>query len=109
MTASSGSFTYGGTPPTITPTVTGLQNGETVSVLGNALDVLDHGDLLQSGRYLLRAAARAPVTRTTRSPTSGTRSRSCPAPLTVAASSGSMTYGGTAPTIAPTYAGFVER
>ena len=107
VTASSGTFAYGGTPPTITPSVTGLQNGETASVLGNNLA--------------------CSTTATSSSPV-GTYSTSCsgasdpnygisyvgstvevvPVPLAVAASSGSMTYGGTVSTITPSYSGFVN-
>ena len=37
ITASSGTMTYGGAVPAITPIVSGLQNGENVSVLGAGL------------------------------------------------------------------------
>jgi alpha-tubulin suppressor-like RCC1 family protein len=107
VTASSGSFAYGAQPPSITPTVSGLQNGEDPSVLGGALT--------------------CSTTATSSSPV-GTYPSSCSgasdanyaisyvdntvqvvaAPLTVAASSGSMTYGGAVPAIDPTYSGFVD-
>jgi alpha-tubulin suppressor-like RCC1 family protein len=107
VTASSGSFSYGSTPPVITPTVSGLVNGETASDLGVGL------------ACTTSALATTPV---------GAYSSTCSgavdnnyqisyvdgvvqevaAPLVVAASSGTMNYGSTPPTITPTYAGFVN-
>ncbi|HTZ10365.1 MAG TPA: MBG domain-containing protein, partial [Acidimicrobiales bacterium] len=104
VTASSGMSGYGSTPPTVTPTVTGLQNGETVSVLGAGLTCSS------------AATASSPV---------GTYATSCsgasdanyaityvngtttviPAPLTITASSGTMTYGGTVPVVTATVTG----
>ncbi len=49
VTASSSMVDYGGNPPTVTPIVTGLQNGETATVLGSALDVLDYGHIVERG------------------------------------------------------------
>ena len=107
VSASSGSFTYGAAAPAITPTVTGLVNGESAAVLGSALTCTTS------------ATAATPV---------GAYASSCSgavdgnyeisylegvvqevaAPLVVAASSGTMTYGSTPPTITPTYNGFVN-
>ena len=100
-------MTYGGTPPTITPTYNGFVNGDTAASL--------------------TSAPTCSTTATGASPVSGSPySSSCtgavdpnyaityvpgtvavtPAPLTVTASSGSMTYGGTPPTVTPGYSGF---
>ena len=106
ITASSGSSTYGSTPPTITPSVSGLQNGETVAVL---------------------AGLSCSTTATSSSPV-GTYDSNCsgatdanysigyvdgsvsvtPANLTITASSGSSTYGTTPPAITPAVSGLVN-
>ena len=104
ITALSTSMTYGGSAPTVSPTIDGLQNGEGASVLGGGLTCT-----------------------TTASPTSpvGAYDSSCsgaidanyaityvagsiavtPAALTITASSGTLTYGGDVPAIAPTVDG----
>ncbi len=107
ITASSDSITYGGTPSAITPIASGLVNNESDSVLG---------PVLTCGTTVVPTT---PV---------GTYSSNCTgasdsnyavtyvagtvqvvqAPLVVAASSGSMSYGSTPPTITPTYTGFVN-
>ena len=109
ITASSGSMTYGGSVPTITPAYSGWKNGE--------------------GPGSLTTQATCSTTATSSSPASPpTYPSSCngavdpnysfnyvagsvtvsKAPLTITASNGSMTYGGTAPTITPAYSGFVN-
>ena len=50
VTASSGSFTYGGSAPAITPTYSGLVNGDDRS--GHGTDVFHHGHVLEPGRLL---------------------------------------------------------
>ena len=52
VTASSGSFTQGGTPPAISAAYSGFQNGETASSLTDPAHVLDDGDQLERGRYV---------------------------------------------------------
>ena len=52
ITASSGTSTYGGDVPTITPTVSGLQNGENVAVLGAGADLHHGSHQRQLGRHL---------------------------------------------------------
>jgi uncharacterized protein YjbI with pentapeptide repeats len=106
-TASSGSMTYGGTPPTITASYAGFVNGDAAESL-----------------------SAAPTCTTAATPSSpvGSYGSSCtgavdpnytityaggsvaviPAPLVIAASSAAMTYGGTPPMIAPVYSGFVN-
>ena len=107
VTASSGSLTYGGTVPAITPAYSGWVGGDGPGVLTTA-----------------------PVCTTTATGASGvgTYKTSCsgavapdyafvyvdgsvkvtPALVTVTAPSGSMTYGGTVPAIAPAYSGWVK-
>ena len=107
VTASSGSFTYGDTPSMITPTVTGLVNGETAAVLGAGLTCTTS------------ALATTPVGAYPSTCSGGVDAdyqisyvagvvQEVAAPLVVAASSGTMNYGSTPPTITPTYAGFVN-
>jgi len=106
LTASSGSMTYGGTRPTITATVTGLQNGEGVSVLGALSCSTVATSTSDVGSYPSTCGgASDPNYTPTYEPGAV---QVVAAPLMVAASSGSMTYGGTAPTIAPSYSGFVN-
>ncbi len=109
VTASSGSMAYGGAPPIITPAYGGFVNGDSASTL--------------------TTAPTCSTTATSSSPVAGSPyASSCsaavapnysfvyvrgsvtitPVPLTVTASAGSMTYGGTQPTISPAYSGFVN-
>ena len=100
-------MTYGGTVPTITPGYAGFVNGDT-GVADHPAHLLDDGDQREPGaarRTRPRAAARP--TRTTRS-LRGRLDDRHQAPLTITASNGTMTYGGTVPTITPGYAGFVN-
>ena len=107
VTASSGAATYGGAPPTITPSYAGFVNGDTASVLttvphcsttatssssaGNYTSSCSGGS---AANYSLSYANGVVVVGT--------------APLSIAASSGTMTYGGTVPTVSPSYSGFVN-
>ena len=109
ITASSPSMTYGGSVPTITPAYSGFVNGETSSSL--------------------TTLPTCSTTATSSSPVSPpTYPSSCggavdpnysftyfggsvtvnAATLTITASNGSMTYGGSVPTITPAYSGFVN-
>ncbi len=103
----SASTTYGSAAPTITPSYSGFVNGDSAASLTT----------LPTCSTAVTAAT--PV---------GSYSSSCsgasdpnytisyqvgtitvePAPLSIAASSGTMTYGGTAPTITASYSGFVN-
>ncbi len=106
VTASSGSMTYGGTPPTITAGYSGFVNGDSASSL--------------------TTAPSCSTTATSSSPVSPpTYASSCggavdpnysftyvagsvtvgPAPLTITASSPTMSYGATPPDITPVYSG----
>ena len=104
ITASSGTMTYGAAVPAITPSISGLENGDNPSVLGGGLTC---------------------GTTATSSSSVGTYASTCsgakddnydisyvdgsvivtPAPLSITASSGSMTYGGSVPTVTPIVAG----
>jgi hypothetical protein len=103
--ASSGSFVYGGTVPTITPGYTGLQNGDnpgsattcsTTATSTSPVGPYPSSCLVSSswpkfGDYTITYVPG------TVSVTKGG--------LTVTASSGSFVYGGTPPTITPTFGG----
>ncbi len=107
LTASSGSMTYGGTPPVITPSADGLQNGETVSVLGAGLQCgTDAVSSSPVGNYASVCSGESDpnylVTSVDGSVTVN------PAPLTVTASSAPSTYGSAPPAITPSYNGFVN-
>ena len=110
ITASSGTMTYGGTVPTITPGYSGFVNGNTSASLTTpptCTTTATSGSPVSGSPYVsscsgavdsqlhdrLRATAASPWARPL---------------LTITASSGSMTYGGTAPTITPGYSGFVN-
>jgi hypothetical protein len=108
ITASSGTLTYGGPVPTITPSYSGFVNGDTPATA-------------------LTTPPTCGTTATSASPV-GTYPSTCsgavapnytityvpgtvnvlPAPLTITASSGSMTTGGKVPAITPIYGGFVN-
>ena len=107
VTASSASMVYASAVPTITADVAGLQNGESASVLGSGLTCSTTATSMSPvGSYPSSCSGANDANYTVSyGPGSVTIT---PAPLSVTASSGSMTYGGTAPTITPTYAGFVN-
>ncbi len=107
ITASDGSMVYGGTVPTITPSYSGFVNGD------------DTGDFITPPMCGTAATSSSPA---------GSYASSCwgatipnyeityeeglvtveQATLTITASDGSMTYGGTVPTITPSYSGFIS-
>ena len=91
------------------PDYSGFVNGDTAASLTTAADLLDHGHQLEPGRGLalpvvVHRSGRPELHHHLRDG-SVTVTK---APLTITASSGSMTYGGTVPTITPGYAGFVN-
>ena len=49
VTASSGSTTYGGAPPTITASYSGFVNGDDATDLTTAADMLDDGHVVEPG------------------------------------------------------------
>ncbi len=109
VSASSGSMTYGGTPPAVIPAYSGFVNGDTPLSLTTTPTCSTTATssspaspptypstcsgAVDSNYAITYAAGAVTINR---------------APLTVTASSGSMTYGGTPPAILPTYSGFVN-
>ena len=109
ITASGGSMTYGGTPPTVTPSYSGFVNGQGASSLttqptcsttatSSTAAGTDTGADTCSGAVdanysISYVAGNVTVNQ---------------ASLTIAASNNSMTYGGTPPTVTPSYSGFVD-
>ncbi|HXQ63077.1 MAG TPA: MBG domain-containing protein, partial [Acidimicrobiales bacterium] len=107
LTASSGSMTYGDTPPAISPSADGLQNGETIAVLGAGLECgTDAVSSSPVGTYASVCAGASDPNYLITS-VDGTVTVN-PAPLTVTASSAPSTYGSTPPAITPSYNGFVN-
>ena len=104
ITASSGTMTYGGAVPVITPGISGLQNGDNPSVLGAGLTC---------GTTATSSSSVGSYTSTCSGAVDGNYDISyvngsvtlTPAPLSITASSGTMTYGGSVPTITPIVAG----
>jgi hypothetical protein len=106
VTASSGTMTYGGTVPTITPSYSGFVNGQGPSVVSGTTCSTTATSSSPVGSYPSSCTG-AIAPNYTITPVNGTVSVTAAA-LTVTASSGTMTYGGTVPTITPTYSGFVN-
>ena len=107
ITASDGSMTYGGTPPTITPSYSGFENGDTSASLTTqptcSTTATSHSP---AGSYPSTCSGAADSNYTI-GYVGGTVTDSA-APLSITASSGTMTYGGTPPTVTPIYSGFVN-
>ena len=108
ITASSATMAYGSTPPTITAAYSGLVAGDTAASLTTPPTCSTTADVVEPGRQLPELAARVPLTRTTSSATwrhgPGGHRR-----VVVTASSDSMTYGGSTPSITPVVLGLRER
>ena len=109
ITASNGSMAYGGTPPTITPAYSGFVNGDSSSSLTTApvcsTAAASSSPVAGSPYSSSCTAAVDPDYAISYVPGTVTVTK---APLTITASNGSMTYGGTRPTITPGYSGFVN-
>ena len=109
VTASSGSMTYGSTPPAILPTYSGFVNGDSASSLTTkptcSTMATSSSPVVGSPYTSSCSGAVDPNYSVTYAP--GDMSVTG-APLTVSASSGSMTYGGTPPVVIPAYSGFVN-
>ena len=104
ITASSGMAVYGSAPPSVTPIVSGLQNGEDSSVLGSALTcTTDAVSSSPVGSYATQCSGAADPNYAI-SYANGTTTIT-PAPLSITASSGTMTYGGAVPVITPGISG----
>ena len=107
VTASSAPLTYGGTTPTVTPQVSGLVNGDTVAVLGNGLTCFSSATATSPVGTYASSCQGASDSNYTIGYATGTI-QVVAAPLTVAASSASMSYGSSVPTITPNFSGFVN-
>ena len=107
VTASSGAITYGGTVPTITPSYSGFENGDTAASLTTApmCSTIAASTSPVSGSPYVTSCGGAVDANYAITYTGGFVTVS-QAPLTVTASSGAVTYGGTVPTITPSYSGF---
>ena len=108
ITASSGSMTYGGTAPTITPNYVGFVNGDTASSLATPPTCTTGASSSSpvAGSPYQSSCAGAVDPNYTISYTAGSVSVG-KAPLTITASSPTTTYG-TVATITPGYLGFVN-
>ena len=109
VTASSPTMTYGGTVPTITPIYAGFVNGDTSSSLTTqpTCSTTATSSSPVSGSPYSSSCSGAADPDYTVVPVNGSVTVA-KAPLTITASSGAMSYGGTAPTITPGYSGFVN-
>jgi len=107
ITASSGSSTYGSTPPTITPSYSGFVNGDTSASLTTQPTCTTTATSSSAAGTYTSSCSGAVDPAYTIVYVPGTVTVS-PAPLTITASSGSSTYGSTPPTITPSYSGFVN-
>jgi hypothetical protein len=107
ITASSGTQTYGGKPPLISPTYSGFVNGDSPADL-TALLVCVPGTTSSSavGSYASSCSGAVDPNYSIVY-VDGTTSVG-PATLTITASGGIQTYGGALPLISPTYSGFVN-
>ena len=102
ITASNGMMTYGGTPPTITPSYSAFVPGDTASSLGtvNCTTNATSSSPVAGNPYYSSCSATDPTYTIT--PVRGTVTVS-PAPLTITASSATMIFGAMPPTITPTF------
>jgi hypothetical protein len=107
ITASNGSSTYGSAPPTITASYSGFVNGDTPSSLTTQPTCGTTATAASPAGAYPSTCAGAVDPNYAISYVPGTVTVS-PAPLTISASSSSMTYGSTAPVITPSYSGFVN-
>ncbi len=109
ITASGGTMTYGGTVPGITPGYTGFVNGDTSSSLTSqpTCTTTATSSSPVAGSPYQTSCAGAVDPNYTITLVKGSLAVT-KAPLTITASSGTMTYGGTVPGITPGYTGFVN-
>jgi sugar lactone lactonase YvrE len=108
ITASSPSMTYGGTVPAITPSYSGFVNGDTIASLTTQPTCSITGSPTKVGTYTTTCSGAADANYSTISYVSGTLTVNPAGTLTITASSPSMTYGGTVPTITASGSGFVN-
>ena len=106
ITASSPTMSYGGTVPAITPSFSGFVNGDTSAAVSGLTCSTTATAGSPPGSYPTSCSGGS-ATNYTISYVAGTLTIG-KAPLTITASSPTMAYGGTAPTITPSYSGFVN-
>ncbi len=109
ITASSGSMAYGGAQPTITPGYSGFVNGDSASSLTTnpTCSTTANGSSPVSGSPYTSSCSGAVDSNYAITYVRGSVTVT-PVPLTITASSTSMTYGAPKPTITPAYSGFVN-
>jgi MBG domain (YGX type)/Glycine rich protein len=107
ITASSAPMTYGASVPQITPSYAGFVNGDSASSLSTRPTCSTTATSSSPVGTYPTTCSGASDSNYTISYVAGTV-RITPAPLTITASSPSMTYGGSVPQITPGYAGFVN-
>ena len=105
VTASSGTRTYGSAPAPITPTYTGFVNGDGPALLTTAPTCSSSGSASSPVGDYVTSCSGATDPNYTIDYVNGVDAVT-PAPLTVTASSATMTYGGQAPTITVAATGF---
>jgi sugar lactone lactonase YvrE len=106
ITASSATITYGGAVPTIIASYNGFVNGETATTTPPTCTTAATSSS-PVGTYITSCSGAVDANYTAIKYVSGALTVN-PAALTITASSGTMTYGGTVPTITPIYSGFVN-
>ena len=105
ITASTNTMIYGGTVPIITATVTGLLNGDTLTKQPTCSTTAVSTSPV--GTYPSSCSGAAAPANYTITYVAGTVTVTG-APLTITASTNTMTYGGPVPVITPIFAGFVN-
>ncbi|HXZ65458.1 MAG TPA: MBG domain-containing protein, partial [Streptosporangiaceae bacterium] len=108
ITASSGTMTYGGSVPTITASYSGFVNGNTAASLTTAPACSTTASSSMPAGSYPSSCTGAVDPNYMISYVGGTVTVG-QAALTITASSGTMTYGGTPPAITPAYSGFVNK
>ncbi len=106
VTASSATMPFGGTVPTITATITGSREWGDHIGIDDAANLLDDGDVSQSGWLYPSTCSGAAAANYTFTYVPGTVTVTG-ATLTITASSASILYGSAVPAISPLYTGFV--
>jgi Mg-chelatase subunit ChlD len=107
ITASSDTMTYGGTVPTITPSYSGFVSPDTAASLATQPTCTTTATSSSPVGTYPSSCSGAVDSKYNISYVDGTVGVT-PAPLVITASSGTMTVGGTVPTITPSYSGFVS-
>lgn len=107
VTAPSPSKVYGAAVPALPPTIAGFVNGQTAAALTSQPTCATTATTASGVGTYATTCSGAAAANYSFTYVAGTLTVT-KAPLTVTASSGSMTYGGTVPTITPGYADFVN-